>query len=213
MRVYLAAAYERHEEMRGVRDLLTAFGHEITSHWIDVAITVPRETPGKLDSNADSLAQHARVDLADVDNAEAIILFTGGGRGGYHTEYGFALGRGKYLIIVGTREHVFHSLAAEWYPGWTGLVMAITGRPLPDGRLSALYFLHPDPAHATDEMPAVMTSGAPAGPGHATEEIPMLHGAPADPGPETQWWPFTPANSRDARDIAAKLGVPQREDS
>ena len=198
MRVYLAAAYERHAEMQGVRDILTAFGHEITSRWIDRAEKSPRETAGALSSNRPDLPQEARLDLADVDNAEAIILFTGGGRGGYHTEYGFALGRGKYLIVVGDREHVFHTLAAEWYRDWTGLIGAVTGRP----PASALYFLHPDPAHATDEIPLVIENGA-----------------PADPGPQTAWWPFTPSDAEatlpgdeDATVIARKLRVKQAGD-
>ena len=190
MRVYLAAAYERHEEMRGVRDILMAFGHEITSRWIDRAAEMPPGTVESMQTDPMRFAEAARIDLADLDNAETVLSFAGHGRGGRHTEFGFGLARGKYMIHVGAREHVFHTLAAEWYPDWTGLVMAITGRP----PISALYFLHPNPAHATDEFP-------------------VQHGAPA-----TRFWPFSPAEAEgtlpgeDARDVAAKLGVPQEED-
>ena len=191
MRVYLAAAYERQEEMRGVRDILAAYGHEVTSTWIDRT----EEPPGGLGAthlldDPKAGTEFARIDLMDLDAAEVVVSFTGmGTRGGRQVDYGFALGRSKYLIGVGPREHIFHTLAAEWYPDWTGLIMAITGRP----PISALYFLHPDPAHATDEIPLVIDNGA-----------------PADPGPETQWWPFTPV---DAKDVARRLGVPQKEDS
>ena len=191
MRVYLAAAYERHEEMQGVRDILMAYGHEITSRWIDRAAEMPPGTVESMQTDPMRFAEAARIDLADLDNAEVVLSFAGHGRGGRHTEFGFGLARGKYMIHVGPREHVFHTLAAEWYPDWTGLIMAITGRP----PISALYFLHPDPAHATDEIPLVIDNGA-----------------PADPGPKTKWWPFPPPGSADARDIAAKLGVEQAGD-
>lgn len=39
-RIYLAARYSRNDEMRGVRDVLTALGYEVTSRWIGMPITL-----------------------------------------------------------------------------------------------------------------------------------------------------------------------------
>lgn len=124
MKVYLAAAYERHEEMRGVRDVLQALGHEITSSWIDRAMEVPAGTTANLDTDPARYAEYAQADLADLDAADTVVSFTGGGRGGRHTEFGYALAHGKRLVLAGPREHVFHTLAGEWYPDWPQLAMA-----------------------------------------------------------------------------------------
>lgn len=53
------------------------------------------------------------LDLEDVDRCDAIVSFThsretlthGGGR---HVEFGYALAKGKRLIVIGERENVFH---------------------------------------------------------------------------------------------------------
>lgn len=124
MRIYLAAAYPRLEEMRGVRDVLVALGHEVTSRWIDQP---PGEGAGTAELAADPAAyvKYAELDRADLEAAEVVISFTGeGGRGGRHVEYGMAIAYGKRLVVVGPREHVFHTLpGVEWYPDWTRLAM------------------------------------------------------------------------------------------
>jgi hypothetical protein len=124
-RIYLAASYPRLDEMRGVRDVLTAFGHTVTSRWIDQP---PGEGAGVAELAADPAAyvKFAHLDIADLEAAETVMSFTGeGGRGGRHVEFGMAVMLGKRLVIVGPREHVFHTLPeVEWYPDWSRLVMA-----------------------------------------------------------------------------------------
>jgi hypothetical protein len=143
MKIYLTAACERAEELRGIRDVLTALGHEVTSRWIDW-----RGGPAQIDAeqlnhdaaNYLAFTQYARADLADIDAADALIVFTGGGDGGdggYHTAFGYALGKGKLAIMAGPREHVLHTLAAEWYPDWARLVMALS-EPHPLSGLTGL---------------------------------------------------------------------------
>src|SRR5260221_13260147 len=59
------------------------------------------------------LARYAAEDLADIDQADAVVLFTQAGRhfaGGRHVEAGYALGKGKRLVVVGPRENVFYHL-------------------------------------------------------------------------------------------------------
>jgi nucleoside 2-deoxyribosyltransferase len=58
----------------------------------------------------------AVLDLGDVDRADAVVLYTepygmavpGGGR---HVEFGYGLGRGKRVVVVGPLENIFH-----WHP-------------------------------------------------------------------------------------------------
>lgn len=134
MKIYLAARYSRHDEMRGVRDVLGALGHEITSRWIDCHTDVVGDftasfTPEVLNQRPDDCAPLGQHDLDDLDAADAVISFTSGGtgKGGRHVEFGYGLARGKRMIVVGDREHVFHTLAqVEHYPDWSRLVMALT---------------------------------------------------------------------------------------
>lgn len=127
-KVYLAARTGRNSEMRGVRDVLQALGHEVTSRWIEDLGGKDSFTPDQFNADADHCAKDARRNLEDIEAAGTVISFTspdGGGLGGRHVEFGLALGLGKHLVIVGPRENVFHTLPAiEWYPDWSHLVMA-----------------------------------------------------------------------------------------
>jgi hypothetical protein len=125
MKLYLAAAYERGPEMQGVRDVLEAMGHEVTSRWIDQEQGPERAEAADLASDPGAFTQYADKDMDDLRAAETVISFTGGGRGGRHVELGLAIAWGKHLVLVGEREHVFHALPGiEWYPDWPRLVMA-----------------------------------------------------------------------------------------
>jgi hypothetical protein len=127
--IYLAARYSRNAEMRRIRDALQALGHEVTSRWIDQhgGNLLESIVAEQLNAEPEQCAHYAEVDLDDLRAADTVISFTseGGGKGGRHVEYGLALGLGKRLVIVGPREHVFHTLGAvEWYPDWPHFVMA-----------------------------------------------------------------------------------------
>lgn len=130
MKIYLAARYSRHDEMRGVRDVLTALGHDVTSRWIDQhgGDLLESIVADKLNAEPAECSKYALIDMADLAAADVVISFTspgGGGKGGRHVEYGLAIGLGKHLVIVGPRENVFHTLdAVEWYPDWPRFVMA-----------------------------------------------------------------------------------------
>lgn len=134
MKIYLAARYSRHPEMQGARDVLAALGHEVTSRWIDCHTDVSGDfassfTPEQLNIAPDLCAPLGRHDIEDVDAAQTVISFTDGtgGKGGRHVEFGYALARGKRMILVGPREHIFHTLPeVEHFPDWSRLVMALT---------------------------------------------------------------------------------------
>lgn len=133
-KVYLAARYSRHDEMQGVRDVLSAaFGIEVTSRWIDCHTDVVGDftssfTPEFLAEHPEKCAPLGQHDIDDLLAADTCISFTsgGGGKGGRHVEFGVALALGLRLIVVGPREHIFHTLPqVEWFPNWPRLVMSL----------------------------------------------------------------------------------------
>lgn len=112
MRIYLAARYSRRKELRGVREVLQAMGHVVTSRWLD---TDWDRTPEGQSSAAppEYRAKYAVIDLEDVESADAVVSFTeepesGGGRGGRHVEHGYAMALKKRIYVVGHRENLFH---------------------------------------------------------------------------------------------------------
>lgn len=130
MKIYLASRYSRHDEMRGVRDVLHALGHEVTSRWIDCHTDVVGDytasfTQEFLNASPELSAPLGQHDVDDLMAADTVISFTcgTGGKGGRHVEFGIALATGKHLIVVGPRENVFHTLPqVKHYPSWRFLV-------------------------------------------------------------------------------------------
>jgi hypothetical protein len=110
VKVYLAAKFEKKNEMRTVRDFLVNDGHEVTSRWIDVE----HEEDASHTVTDTMRYEYAKMDVDDVLKADALIAFagprgepsTGGGR---HVEFGIALQAGRDIIVVGPKgEHIFH---------------------------------------------------------------------------------------------------------
>ena len=110
MKIYLAAPFADRPKMEIIADQLKAHGCVITARWVY--------------GGEDGLTreQIAVLDLDDVDAADTIISFTfprgtlssGGGR---HVEFGYALAKGKRLVVIGYRENVFHHWpTVEIYP-------------------------------------------------------------------------------------------------
>ena len=61
-----------------------------------------------------------------------LVSFTGdggGGKGGRHVEHGYAMALGKRIVVVGPREHVFHTdPATEVYADWASFLTAEAAR-------------------------------------------------------------------------------------
>jgi nucleoside 2-deoxyribosyltransferase len=126
MKIYLAATYSRHAEMRGYRSELQNLGHKVTSRWIDVGGEVMGAAG--LASVPATGAGYAEHDLEDIRAADVVIVFTDvpSSTGGLHVELGYAFGLGKQVIISGPRTNVFHALPeAKWYPGWAETLRAL----------------------------------------------------------------------------------------
>jgi hypothetical protein len=116
--------------MLDVRDVLTAFGHEITSRWINGDHQIDDQGLSAEAKQAER-ERFAREDWEDLKSADWCISFTeaprsSNSRGGRHVEHGAALAWGMRVIVCGPRENVFHCLpGTEWYPDWRSLVMTL----------------------------------------------------------------------------------------
>ena len=102
MKFYLAAIYQRREELQGYMRRLEAAGHEVTSRWL------------KEDFDDTDWYNQAFVDCCDIAMCDLFIVFTEDkgyvGRGGKDFETGLAMGMAKPLLLIGPVQHQFYSL-------------------------------------------------------------------------------------------------------
>lgn len=103
---YIASRFENQARCRLLAESLIAAGYNVTSHWL-------YKQPDGAGVYAGNPALWQSQDLADVDRADALIHVTarredGYTSGGNHTEFGYALSKGKPILAVGPRESVFH---------------------------------------------------------------------------------------------------------
>jgi hypothetical protein len=114
VRCYLAAAWGRREEILRVADLLRLEGVDITSSWLT------EEEGMQSGSKEKFLRERAYVDLQDVDRADILVRFADMPRtrkvakalisGARMFEMGYAKAKGKGLVVVGGKQHVFDRL-------------------------------------------------------------------------------------------------------
>jgi len=129
MKFYLAAAYDRKEEMRVYRTNLWADGHEVTSRWIDGHPEINNGDIISVDmlNDPDYLEicrEVANHDLEDIRAADAMISFHGHtNQGGRHVEYGYAMALEKPIYIIGDRENLFHVVGAQRFGTYLDFAM------------------------------------------------------------------------------------------
>jgi len=111
MKMYLASAWERADEMDKYARLLRKVGQEVTSKWhSDVGNHFVKQPRTKDQEKYNATV--AQQDLADLMRADAIVYFPTRVYGvGHHTEFGFAIARGMSLFCVGEPVGVF-----PWHP-------------------------------------------------------------------------------------------------
>lgn len=104
MRVYLAAAYRRADEIRQIALRLGVLGIETTSRWVyGWGVGNPRRH------------EVAMGDLEDIRRANLLLFFAedetaGYMSGGRHVEFGIAIERGMRIHVIGKPENLFHQL-------------------------------------------------------------------------------------------------------
>jgi nucleoside 2-deoxyribosyltransferase len=102
--VYLSARFGRKHELQRYAEELGRLGIEVTSRWLS------SPTPELTD---EAWLHLAATDKADVERAEALVLFAEpdrDGGGGRHVEFGMALALGKRVIVLGAVENLFQRL-------------------------------------------------------------------------------------------------------
>jgi len=115
MKFYLAASFKRRDELNREARYLQQNGHQVTSRWHSQEHEADVTNDWELSPEGPAL-QFATNDLADIDEADAVLMFSSRerpakGRGGRHAEFGYCLGTQKPVYIIGRREHAFHSMA------------------------------------------------------------------------------------------------------
>jgi nucleoside 2-deoxyribosyltransferase len=119
MKLYLAGFFNRQADLLGMAEELQNSGFEVISRWL-------QERPGEALSYQDK-RYTAQVDLEDIDNSDAMVFFSARSRdyreipvqsltrGGRHVEFGYALAKGKPIVIFGQQENVFHYLKGLYF--------------------------------------------------------------------------------------------------
>jgi nucleoside 2-deoxyribosyltransferase len=97
MKIYLAHNFKARWWLRDYKALLESMGHEVTSRWVSENYPLLR-TP-------EDEQKFALQDFMDIDEADALILFTdqyGDSPGkGKFMEYGYAYAKGKQIYLHG----------------------------------------------------------------------------------------------------------------
>ena len=109
MKIYLAANYSRHPEMREVRTILEEQGFRVTARWINGFHEALEGQPNSRN------ATFASEDWEDLHDSNLMIWYATDtpeqrGRGGRHVEFGLALAWGIQIFVIGRKENVFHWL-------------------------------------------------------------------------------------------------------
>jgi nucleoside 2-deoxyribosyltransferase len=118
-KIYLAARFDRREELASYAKQLTKEGHHVTARWLTDAKHTP-ELDELAKNEREINASLAQDDLEDIRKSDVFIYFSpGSARGGCHVEFGYALRLGLEMIIIGERDHVFSYLPGiTSYPDW-----------------------------------------------------------------------------------------------
>jgi nucleoside 2-deoxyribosyltransferase len=113
---YIAGSFPRKDALKAYAEELVLHGHECTSRWLVTAHEADVSKEDELSPSGPGYV-FAQEDIEDIDRADAMIFFSssqdgqkfGNGRGGRHTEFGYALGTNVPIFLIGDRENAFHS--------------------------------------------------------------------------------------------------------
>lgn len=131
-RVYLAAPYASRDLCRVYAAELLDKGHVVTSQWIRADHEIREGVVDAAPDHSDAhLTLQTHADFADIESADIVILFTAAWcminwelhrhqtiSGGRHVEVGYALAKGKMVIVLGQPENIFHRGACVLAETW-----------------------------------------------------------------------------------------------
>lgn len=109
---YLAAKYSKRKDLLPIAAALLLHGYGVTSQWLN----------GTHDGTSEEDSQkYAKLDLTHINNATTFVLFNlpigdvepSSGR---NVEFGYALAKGKFLIVVGEGNCIFYTQAQMFFP-------------------------------------------------------------------------------------------------
>lgn len=117
MRLYLAGSAMRHADIEALAQELRNQGHAVVSTWHNTLdVELEQRSDELLQSMPHLYREPVQMALAELRSADTIVVVTGGpGRGGRHVEFGYAIALGLHTIVIGPREHLFHTLVCEAY--------------------------------------------------------------------------------------------------
>jgi hypothetical protein len=112
LRVYIAARFARKAEVAELAGLIECAGAEVCTAWFNDPMPADADLDDYTVEQAEALASR---DLSEMRSANLCISLTEDPnatwkRGGRHQEFGFCLGQGLPLWIVGPRETIYHYL-------------------------------------------------------------------------------------------------------
>lgn len=112
MKIYIATSYTNKYAGQTFAEELIAEGHIVTATWLT---RVEKEEL----ATEDDKRQYARRDLADIDEADALIVLTRNldrVTSGMWVEFGYAWAKDKAVFICGPHKNIFSHLALQWIP-------------------------------------------------------------------------------------------------
>jgi len=120
MKFYIAARFSRRTDAHALSRRLIGLGHIVVSRWAkpDSDHVLP---VGLSECAADAQRRRfAMEDLEDVQACDCLVALMepdarNNSRGGRHVEFGYAMGLGKSIVVIGNRETIFHHLDAVWH--------------------------------------------------------------------------------------------------
>ena len=130
-KIYMAARFSKRHVLQRWQDDLVPMGYKIVSRWSLRGSN--HQIPTGLSKRASDAERErfAREDIEDIDKCDCVISLMeeesrNNSRGGRHVEFGYAMGRGKRLIIIGPRETVFHHAPnVEHFDTWNACAAAL----------------------------------------------------------------------------------------
>jgi len=144
MKIYLAAPYAGRDILKEHLDFWTdhGHGHEVTCGWVQGTRPLGTESYGiSAVSTDEEVEAHARMDLEDIDRADAVVHYTAQylqsldtslgsvthnlHSGGRHVETGYAIAKNKPVVILGPRENIFQRGLCLWADDLDGALKAL----------------------------------------------------------------------------------------